>query len=202
MIGHSASILELIDAFKRLPGVGNKSATRMAYHLLERDRDGGTLISDKLRKAIEVVRYCQSCRLLTDQDICHICADPRRDKQVLCIVGAPADVFAIEQSGSFKGRYFVLMGNLSPLDGIGPNELQLPLLFEQIAAGNYQEVILATNTTVEGEGTANYIINELAHLPVQVSRIAYGVPLGGELEYVDGSTLGHAFSGRKTVSAK
>lgn len=197
---HSPLIQDLINHLKYLPGVGNKSATRMAYYLLEHNKDAALKISNSLQQAVEKIDNCESCRILTENTRCDICSDLSRDPQTLCIVGSPADVFAIEQSGIYKGYYFVLMGNLSPLDGVGPNELGLPVLFQKVAEGDYQEIILATSTTVEGEGTANYIINELQGFSGKVTRIAFGVPLGGDLEYVDGSTLGHAFSGRKVIT--
>ncbi|MBF0264674.1 MAG: recombination protein RecR [Gammaproteobacteria bacterium] len=197
---HSPLIQDLINHLKYLPGVGNKSATRMAYYLLEQNKAAALKIANSLQQAVEKIHHCESCRILTENKICQICADLSRDEKTLCIVGSPADVFAIEQSGIFKGYYFVLMGSLSPLDGIGPNELGLPKLFEKVNKENFQEIILATSTTVEGEGTANYIINELHDFSGTVTRIAFGVPLGGDLEYVDGSTLGHAFSGRKPIS--
>jgi len=196
----SALITQLIESFKCLPGVGNKSAQRMAYHLLERDRDGALNLANALQLAAAQVGYCQSCRLLTEQELCEVCSDPLRENNVLCIVETPADVYAIESSNSYQGKYFVLMGHLSPLDGVGPDQLGLPLLFEKIKNSQFSEVILATNTTVEGEATAHYILEQLQASNVKVTRIAHGVPLGGELEYVDGTTLSHALSGRKVFS--
>jgi len=196
----SALITKLIDSFKYLPGVGNKSAQRMAYHLLEKNREGALNLADALQEAVENVGYCQSCRLLTEQELCEVCSDPSREDNVLCVVETPADVYAIEQSNSYQGKYFVLMGHLSPLDGIGPEQLGLSLLFDKINNGQFSEIILATNTTVEGEATAHYIVEQLQASNVKVSRIAHGVPLGGELEYVDGTTLSHALSGRKMFS--
>jgi recombination protein RecR len=196
----SVLITQLIESFKYLPGVGNKSAQRMAYYLLEKNRTGALNLANALQQAAEKVGYCQSCRLLTEQELCEVCSDPRRDENILCVVETPADVYAIEQSNSYQGKYFVLMGHLSPLDGVGPEQLGLSLLFDKIKNGQFSEVILATNTTVEGEATAHYILEQLQSYHVKVSRIAHGVPLGGELEYVDGSTLSHAFSGRKAFS--
>ncbi|MFK5986154.1 MAG: recombination mediator RecR [Pseudomonadota bacterium] len=193
----SQLIKQLIDSFKCLPGVGSKSAQRMAYYLLEKNRQGAINLANALYIAAEKVGHCTSCRLLTELDLCELCSDPRRDKELLCVVESPADVYAIEQSNSYQGKYFVLMGHLSPLDGIGPEQLGLSLLFDKIKKSAYKEVILATNTTVEGEATAHYIVEQLQPYPVKVTRIAHGVPLGGELEYVDGSTLSHALSGRK-----
>ncbi len=200
MMKRSQLINQLIDSFKCLPGVGNKSAQRMAYYLLEKNRQGALNLSSALNAAAEKVGHCQSCRLLTELDLCEVCSDLSRDEKILCVVESPADVYAIEESNSYQGKYFVLMGHLSPLDGIGPDQLGLPLLFEQIENKNYEEVILATNTTVEGEATAYYIVEQLQTKNINVTRIAHGVPLGGELEYVDGSTLNHAFSGRKRLS--
>lgn len=192
-------IEQLIDALRCLPGVGHKSGQRMAYHLLERDRDGARLLADRLQAAVEQIGHCQSCRTLTEQAICPLCQDPRRDDSQLCIVEAPADVLAIEQSSGFRGRYFVLMGHLSPLDGIGPDEIGLDVLSARLHEGRISEVIVATNPTVEGEATAHYIA-ELARMAnVRASRIAYGVPFGGELEYVDAGTLSHAMAGRRDL---
>lgn len=197
-MNRSPLINQLVESFKCLPGVGNKSAQRMAYYLLEKNRAGASELSSALQLAVDQVGNCQSCRLLTENTLCEVCADESRDKQLLCIVESPADVYAIEQSHSFKGLYFVLMGHLSPLDGIGPQQLGFPLLFNKIEQENYKEVILATNTTVSGEATAYYIVEQLKDKNINISRIAHGVPLGGELEYVDGTTLSHAISGRKT----
>jgi len=171
----------------------------MAYYLLERDRVGASQLAEALNDAVEKVSHCRSCMILTEQDYCQICSDERRDNSSICVVETPADVYAIEQSGSFRGKYFVLMGHLSPLDGIGPDDLNLPSLFERAQKESLSELILATNTTVEGEATAYYIIEQLKQYQIKITRIAHGVPLGGELEYIDGSTLGHAFAGRKEV---
>jgi len=198
-MSHSPLILQLIEALRCLPGVGNKSAQRMAYYLLERDRPGALALSRALQETVEKVGHCKSCMILTEQEICHICSDAKRDSNSICVVENPGDVYAIEQSGSYRGKYFVLMGHISPLDGIGPDELNLPTLFKRAENELLTEVILATNTTVEGEATAYYIIDQLKPLNIKVTRIAHGVPLGGELEYVDGSTLGHALAGRKEV---
>jgi recombination protein RecR len=190
---------ELVDRLRCLPGVGPKSAQRMALHLLERDREGGAALAEALRTAMEGIGHCRQCRNFSEAELCDICADERRDDSALCVVEAPADVLAVEQSGSFRGRYFVLMGHLSPIDGIGPEEIGLDLLAQRVSDGGVGEIILATNPTVEGEATAYYLADMLRGQGVQVSRIAHGVPLGGELEYVDGSTLAHAFSGRRVV---
>ena len=196
-MAHSPLIKQLIDSLQCLPGVGAKSAQRMAYHLLERDRSGARKLSHALTQASEQVGHCQSCRILTEYELCDICQSPKRNRQILCVVETPSDVYAIEQSGSFHGTYFVLMGHLSPLDGIGPQELHLDRLRQRVETEDIKEVILATNTTVEGEATAHYLVEMLKPLTRKVSRIAHGVPLGGELEYIDGSTLGHAFNGRQ-----
>ena len=191
---------QLIEAFRCLPGVGPKSAQRMALHLLEREREGGRKLSTALADAIEHVGNCQLCRTFTEETLCRICASNSRNKQQYCVVESPADVFAIEQSGSYQGVYFVLMGHLSPIDGIGPEQLAIPKLVQQVADSKAEEVIIASNSTVEGDATAYYIAEQLKGSGVVVSRIAHGVPVGGELEYVDGGTLSHAFSGRMPIS--
>ncbi len=197
----SPLVQELIEALKCLPGVGAKSAQRMAFHLLERNRVGGSKLSLALSSAMEQIGHCESCRTFTEQRICDICENPKREiAQQLCIVESPADVIAIEQTGDFKGKYFILMGHLSPIDGIGPDDLGLDILENQFSQSIYKEVILATNPTVEGEATAHYIAELAKQYQVNVSRIAHGVPVGGELEYVDGNTLSHALSGRKSYS--
>lgn len=194
----SPAIVQLIDRLSCLPGVGKKTAQRMAMHLLEHNRTGGLALAESLQHALTVVSNCQSCRNLTEQDYCRICADGRRDGSQLCVVESPSDVIAIEHSGSFRGYYFVLMGHLSPLDGIGPDDLGIPLLLERVQQG-VTEVILATNPTVEGEATANYIGEKLKAMNIPISRIAHGVPIGGELEYIDGGTLAHALNSRQRV---
>ncbi|MDO6427879.1 recombination mediator RecR [Thalassotalea sp. 1_MG-2023] len=194
----SPLVQELITALKYLPGVGAKSAQRMAFQLLERNRVGGKKLADVLHQAMEHVQHCQQCRNFTEQNICDICASSKRqDRGQLCVVESPADVIAIEQTGEFQGVYFILMGHLSPLDGIGPEDLKLEVLETQLATQQYSELILATNPTVEGEATAHYVAELARKYQVNISRIAHGVPVGGELEYVDGNTLSHAFSGRK-----
>ena len=195
----SPLIEELIKALCCLPGVGRKSAQRMALQLLERDRQGGLQLADCLNKAIENIRRCLSCRILTESDVCALCASQKRTASQLCIVETPADVLAIEQSGTYQGKYFVLLGHLSPIDGIGPEEIGLPLLIERLNNETIDELILATNTTVEGEATAHYIANKAESIGIKVSRIAHGVPLGGELEYIDGGTLAHAFASRRAL---
>ena len=195
----SPSLQNLIEALRCLPGVGPKSAQRMTLHLLERDREGAMGLAEALAEAVERVDHCNRCRNLTELDVCEICADPKRDAATICVVETPADVLAIEQSGSYRGIYFVLMGHLSPIDGIGPAEIGLEKFHQRVIDEGIQEVILATNPTVEGEATAYYLTDMLQPQGVKVSRIAHGVPLGGELEYVDGSTLAHALSGRRPV---
>lgn len=169
----------------------------MAYHLLERNRDGALSLSRALAEAVEQVHHCSRCRNLTEQEVCAICADDRRDAAKICIVESPIDVEVIENSTDYRGRYFVLMGRLSPLDGIGPEEIGLDLFVERLNEDAIDEVILATNPTVEGEATAHYISELVRTRHVRVTRLAHGIPLGGELEYIDGGTLMHAFSGRQ-----
>ena len=194
----SPLVQELIDSLKCLPGVGAKSAQRMAFHLLERNRGGGNKLANTLSRAMNEIGHCQQCRNFTEESLCEICLSPKRQlATVLCVVESPGDVIAIEQTGSFNGRYFVLMGHLSPIDGIGPEDLGLDSLAEQFDTGQFEEVILATNPTVEGEATAHFIAQLAQEYQVKISRIAHGVPVGGELEYVDGNTLSHALSGRK-----
>ncbi|MDH5735497.1 MAG: recombination mediator RecR [Gammaproteobacteria bacterium] len=190
---------QLIEALRCLPGVGPKSAQRMAFHLLERDRPGASRLSRALQDAVEKIGNCQQCRTLSEDGICSICADQRRDSASLCVVETPVDILAIEQATDFKGRYFVLMGHLSPLDGIGPTELGLDLFEQRLKQGEITEIILATNPTVEGETTAHYISKMAAEYGIPATRLAHGIPLGGELEYIDNGTLAHAFSGRQKV---
>jgi len=190
---------QLIQNLCSLPGVGPKSAQRMAFYLLQRDRNGAKLLAETMLRAINEIGHCQQCRTLTEQTLCDICEDTSRDNSLICIVESPADVWIVDQATVFKGRYFVLHGRLSPLDGIGPNELGLDLLEHLLATGTVKELILATNSTVEGEATA-YFINEIAKKhKVAASRIAHGVPMGGELEFIDSGTLSHAFKGRKEL---
>lgn len=187
---------QLIDALTCLPGVGKKSAQRMALHLLERDREGAVTLSSALLLALEGVKHCQQCRNYADTDLCSLCENPQREQETLCVVETPADVLALESSASFKGQYFVLMGKLSPLDGIGPEQLGINILEQRLRAGQIKEIILATNPTVEGEITAQYIADIAKPLGIKTSRIAHGVPVGGELEFIDGGTLSRALSGR------
>lgn len=196
----TVSLLEqLIDALRVLPGVGQKSAQRMAYHLLERQRDGGRRLADALTEAMERIRHCSRCRDFSETEVCPTCASSARDAQLLCVVETPADRLAIEQATGFRGLYFVLQGRLSPLDGIGPRELGLDQLAQRLEQGEVRELIVATNPTVEGEATAHYLAQLARARGVQPSRLAHGVPLGGELEYVDRGTLSHAFGSRSEI---
>ncbi len=197
----SPLLQQLIDALKCLPGVGPKSAQRMAFYLLERDREGAKDLSQALTEAVEKIGHCAMCRTLSENKLCDICLSTSRDGTTLCVLETPADVFAIEHTAEFRGKYFVLMGHLSPLDGIGPVELGLGLLETRLAKGELKELILATNPTVEGEATAHYISDMAARHHVLTTRIAHGVPLGGELEYIDSGTLAHAFNGRQRFNS-
>tara|TARA_R110002110_G_scaffold66978_1_gene183102 strand:+ start:204329 stop:204928 length:600 start_codon:yes stop_codon:yes gene_type:complete len=195
----SPALQELIEALRCLPGVGPKSAQRMTLHLLERDRKGAVNLARALGEAVERIDHCNQCRNFTELDVCEICIDSKRDATVICVVETPADVLAVEQSGSFRGLYFVLMGHLSPIDGIGPAEIGLEKLYQRVIDEGVREVIVATSSTVEGEATAYYLTDMLQPQGISVSRIAHGVPMGGELEFVDGSTLARAFSGRRPM---
>jgi len=192
-------IAQLGEALRCLPGVGPKSAQRMTYHILQHHRDAGRRLAEALLAAVERVGQCRLCRTLTEQETCLLCGSIQRDHALLCVVESPADVLALEQSTGYRGLYFVLMGHLSPLDGIGPEELGLAQLATRLDGGGIGEVILATNPTVEGEATAHYIGEMVRARGIKASRIAHGVPLGGELEYIDGGTLSRAFAGRKSV---
>lgn len=187
----------LKQALRRLPGVGPKSASRMAYHLLERDREGARTIAQALTNAIERIGHCKRCNNLSETDLCTICSSTRRDHSLLCIVETPSDLMSLDQSGVFNGVYFVLMGRLSPLDGIGPDEIGIPRLEALLDEGTIKEVVLATNLTVEGEATAHYIGERVRARGIRATRIAYGVPIGGELEYTDRHTLARALAGRR-----
>jgi recombination protein RecR len=198
-VNYSPALAQLIAALRRLPGVGPKSAQRMAFHLLERDRDGALEISRALAQAVATIGQCRRCRMLSDAELCPICASSQRDPALLCVVESPADVVAVEQSGGFRGRYFVLMGHLSPLDGIGPAELGVGQLEALLEEGAVRELILATNPTVEGDATAHFLGELATRRGVRATRIAHGVPVGGELEYVDGGTLAHALAGRQLI---
>lgn len=195
----SPLIDQLITALRVLPGVGPKSAQRMALQLLEHKRDGAQVLADALASAVASVKRCEQCRTLTEQTCCSICANSRRDRRLLCIVESPADVIAIEQSGTFSGVYFVLLGKLSPLDGIGPREIGIDKLEARFQEEPISEVIIATNPTVEGEATSHYIAERAKKAAIKVTRIAHGVPIGGELEYIDGGTLAHAITSRREI---
>jgi recombination protein RecR len=196
---HSPALFALIEALRTLPGVGPKSAQRMAFHLLQDGRVGAKALSGSLDAALERVGRCGRCRMLTEGALCTICSNPQRDGSQICVVESPADVVAIEQSGGYRGRYFVLMGRLSPLDGIGPEQLGAQEFEALLSADAVREVILATNPTVEGEATAHFFSDLVRARGIVASRIAHGVPVGGELEYVDGGTLAHAFAGRHAL---
>jgi len=198
-VSFSPLINQLIDAFCCLPGVGPKSAQRITFHLLERNRDGAITLAQNIEQAMSDVGHCDLCRTFCETTHCMICASPRRDPSVLCILESPADVLAIEQSGHFKGLYFVLMGHLSPIDGIGPEDIGINQLSQRLALGEIKEVILATNPTVEGEATAHFIAEIVKSKNIKASRIAHGVPLGGELEYLDAGTLMRAINGRLEI---
>jgi recombination protein RecR len=199
MMQHSPHLARLIEALRALPGVGPKSAQRMAFHLLQEGRPGARVLSVALEAALASVARCRRCRMLTEGELCTICAAPLRDATLLCAVESPADVVAVESSGSYRGRYFVLMGHLSPLDGVGPEQLGSRELEAILAEGAVRELILATNSTVEGEATAHYLSEVAARHGIRASRIAHGVPVGGELEYVDSGTLAHALAGRQSL---
>jgi recombination protein RecR len=196
---HSPRLAQLIEALRSLPGVGPKTAQRMAFHLLQEGRPGAQALAQALDGALVSVTRCRRCRMLTEEELCSICAAPQREVALLCAVESPADVVAIEQSGSYRGRYFVLMGHLSPLDGVGPEQLGIRELEAILEEGSVRELILATNPTVEGEATAHFLAELATRRGLRASRIAHGVPIGGELEYVDGGTLAHALAGRQTV---
>ncbi|HMM66772.1 MAG TPA: recombination mediator RecR [Dokdonella sp.] len=195
----SPLLADLIEALRCLPGVGAKTAQRMAFHVLERDRAGARRLAERLALAVEKVGNCRRCRGFSEQDICSLCANASRDRHLLCIVETPVDQLAIEQATGYRGHYFVLLGRLSPLDGLGPKELGLDLLASRLAEGEVEEMIVATNPTVEGEATA-HMLSQLARAAnVRASRLAHGVPLGGELEFIDRGTLAHAFGGRQSL---
>ena len=198
-MSYSPLIDRLIEALRCLPGVGPKSAQRMAFHLLERNREGAEQLAEALREAVEGIGHCRLCRTLSESEYCSLCASSSRDRSVSCIVETPADVLIIDRATGYRGLYFVLMGHLSPLDAIGPEQLGLDLLSDRLGSGEVQEVILATNSTVKGEATAHYISEMARKRGIRATRIAHGVPLGGELEYIDGGTLSHAFAGRRDM---
>jgi len=191
------SLDELIRSLRCLPGVGPKSAQRMAYHLLQRDHEGATRLAGALTQALGRIKHCAKCNTFTEAEICALCASPRRDPSLLCVVETPGDLLMMEQTQSYSGLYFVLMGRLSPLDGIGPREIHLDRLLKRASDGVVREVILATNFTVEGEATAHYVSELLGGKGVTVTRIARGLPVGGELEHVDSGTLAQALLERR-----
>lgn len=195
----SPALSRLIDAFRVLPGVGAKSAQRMAFHLLQSQRQGGEQLAEAIRQAMASIQHCRECRMFTEGELCEICANEQRDASRVCVVESPADVMAIEQNTQFRGRYFVLMGHLSPIDGVGPEELGLEVLRQRLGQGTVAELILAMGATVEGETTAHYIAELGRQYGATVTRIAHGVPVGGELEYVDAGTLSQAFSWRRPL---
>ncbi|MGW8228833.1 MAG: recombination mediator RecR [Gammaproteobacteria bacterium] len=190
---------QLIEALRCLPGVGPKSAQRMAYHMLERDREGARQLAAVLNEAVEKVGHCQQCRTLSETTLCNLCASHNRDRSLLCVVESPIDVQAVMQATDYRGLFFVLMGHLSPLDGIGPEDIGLDELAKRLDEGEVNEVILATNPTVEGEATAHYIAEMVNRRNIRATRIAHGVPMGGELEFVNSSTLSQAFTGRSQI---
>lgn len=197
---HSDRFSTLVQKLRLLPSVGSKSAQRMALHLLMRQRGGALELAQAIQEAVAYIHECSVCHALTELEVCEICQDTERDQHTLCVVESPADVFAIEQSGSFKGKYHVLHGHLSPLDGIGPEEVGIPHLLRRLNGGQIQEVILATNATVEGQATAHYLVEACRSLPIRITRIAQGVPQGGELEYVDSHTLHQALTHRLVLN--
>ena len=191
-------VTELINALTILPGVGKKSAQRMALYLLDRNKDGASILANTLNLAVENIQRCSSCRMLTSNDLCKVCLDSSRDAKSICVVESPSDVLAIESTGGFRGKYFVLLGRLSPIDGIGPEDLGIDDLLKIIIKNEIKEVILATSSTVEGDATAVYITDHVK--TAKVSRISYGIPIGGELEYVDGTTIARAIEGRVEIN--
>jgi recombination protein RecR len=196
----SPLLTELIEALRCLPGVGAKTAQRMAFHILERDRGGARRLAEKLNSAVERIGNCTRCRTFSEEPVCALCSHPTRDPQLLCVVETPADQLAIEQATGFRGRYFVLLGRLSPLDGLGPKEIGLDFLAARLAEGEVKELIVATNPTVEGEATAHMLSQIARQASVRATRLAHGVPLGGELEFIDRGTLAHAFGGRQDLN--
>lgn len=197
MMANQGLLKELMQSLCCLPGIGPKSAQRMAFHLLQRNREGGRQLSRILSQAMDGIGYCRECRTLSEVAICDVCANPRRSDDVLCVVESAADVWLIDQATHFDGKYFVLHGRLSPLDGIGPDELGIDQLEQRLAQGVVKEIILATNSTIEGQATAHFIGEIASKFNIRATRIAHGVPMGGELEFIDSGTLAHAFNGRR-----
>ena len=198
-MSYSPLITHLIESLLCMPGIGRKSAQRIAFHLLERDKQGAEILSGALHDAASNIRHCDKCRMFTDSELCNICISKDRDRSTVCIVESPADVMAIEDATGYKGMYFILMGHLSPIDGIGPEDLGLNNLEHRFNEEDISELIIATNSTVEGDATAHYLSGIATKYNIKASRIAHGIPLGGELEYVDGGTLSHAFLGRRDM---
>ena len=198
----SPLLQDLVNAFKGLPGIGVKSAQRIVFNLIQHNQEKALFLSETIKDALENITECSNCRMYTDSDLCEICSDPNRNSAMLCVIESPADMIAIENSMSFNGKYFVLMGKLSPLDGIGPDELKLDMLDSIINEGSIKEIILANSPTIEGEATASYILGLIENTDIEATRIAYGVPMGGELEYVDSSTLTQALINRSLVTKK
>jgi len=195
----SPLLIDLIDALRCLPGVGAKTAQRMAFHVLERDRAGARRLAERLTAAVEQIGNCSRCRTFSEGPVCVLCASSTRERSLLCVVETPVDQLAIEQATGYRGQYFVLLGRLSPLDGLGPKEIGLDQLAQRLAEGEVQELIVATNPTVEGEATAHMLAQLARAAGVRASRLAHGVPLGGELEFIDRGTLAHAFGGRQAL---
>ena len=201
MKGYSPILQDLIEAFKQLPGIGIKSAQRIVFYLLKENDNKGQFLADSIQKSFQSIRECDQCRMYTEEKTCGICTDVNRDSEIICIVETPADLIAIENTSQFKGKYFVLMGRLSPIDGIGPDELKIDLLISLLQQSNVGEVILAVSPTIEGEATVSYIASLVEAENIKSSRIAYGVPMGGELEYVDSNTLIQALNNRNPIGS-
>ena len=201
MKGYSPILQDLIEAFKQLPGIGIKSAQRIVFYLLKENDNKGQFLADSIQKSFQSINECDQCRMYTEEQTCGICTDVNRDSEIICIVETPADLIAIENTSQFKGKYFVLMGRLSPIDGIGPDELKIDLLISLLQQSNVREVILAVSPTIEGEATVSYIASLVEAENIKSSRIAYGVPMGGELEYVDSNTLIQALNNRNPIGS-
>ena len=195
---HQDLLNDLINALTILPGVGKKSAQRMALYLLDKNKDGAGILAKTMQEAVEEISRCERCRMLTSNDLCKICADTSRDEDSICVVESPSDVLAIESTGGFRGKYFVLLGRLSPIEGVSPEDLGINDFLNLIAKEETKEVILATSSTVEGDATAMFIKDHINN--IKVSRISYGIPIGGELEYVDGNTIARAIQGRAEIN--
>ena len=201
MKGYSPILQDLIEAFKQLPGIGIKSAQRIVFYLLKENDNKGQFLADSIQKSFQSIKECDQCRMYTEEETCGICADINRNSEIICIVETPADLIAIENTSQFKGKYFVLMGRLSPIDGIGPDELKIDLLISHLQQSNVREGILAVSPTIDGEATVSYIASLVETENIKSSRIAYGVPMGGELEYVDSNTLIQALNNRNPISS-